>query len=109
MKKRVGLLILVGILSILSQGNAATAKPIYKLSVKQIEVVVQQDTIQPRAVVLSTKKIKKAKKSWLPKIRLRFLVVLFREKLKERDRRKLKPVYPLVDSEKKKEREVSAK
>ena len=55
------------------------------------------DTIQPSS--LKTKPKQRKKKSWLPKIRLRFLVILFREKLKERNKRKRKPIYPIVDNQ----------
>jgi len=55
------------------------------------------DTIQPTS--LKTKYKKRKKRNWLPKIRLRFLVILFREKLKERNKRKRKPIYPIVDNQ----------
>ncbi len=108
MKRRIYYLVLVGILGMFTFGNATT--PHYlMLSIEQVELAIQQDTIQPKVIDTSIEKIKEPKKSWLPKIRLRVLVVLFREKLKERDRRKRKSVYPIVDGEQNKTRTVRAK
>ena len=63
---------------------------------------IKKDTIYKPITILKTKQVKQKKRNWLPKIRLRLLIVLFREKLKEREKRKRKPVYPVVDNGQKK-------
>ena len=63
---------------------------------------IQKDTIPTSLTIIPTKKIKQQKKSWLPKIRLRFFVLLFKNKLKEKNKKQLKPKNKMVDNGKKK-------
>jgi len=94
-------------IGIYATSKAMIDKPIVAFEI--IDDAIQLDTIQPPSRKIENKKRKRRKKSWLPKIRLRFLVILFREKLKEREKRKRKYVYPIVDSERKKSATVQTK